>query len=382
MDAEILHHGFDGLRFTVQADIPPKLRKELAAAREHAKATQADCALKFGGFTCWVKKSNGRGFTVDTGELGAIWFLQDPENRIPNNPGITVDFRALGLALGGLDAAEVHFRDVMDGLAIPYVETQLRVARCDYAIDVLSPWFEPSRDALVVPPGTRVTEYTGVDETTTMASGGRVTGLRAGAIANRQLAIYDKRAEVIQQRKHHWKPIWDKRRAEVGRPPLDLTDRDASQVWRFEMRLGTAQLRRRFDMRSWQDLRNVVGDAFTDFLERMSYRSPTRDSNRSRWPVHLLWRLVEQAIHNDLSVHRSGVLPSDVIRACEMAKKRELDEIILGSLTTRAAISGVQAEEFSDFLLSHTDALCRLSKQHRVPLEERLEKARARYHLT
>lgn len=78
-------------------------------------------------------------FNAHTGDHGAVWLFQDPEDRIPNNPGITVDFRAFGLATGGLDHAEQHFRDCMTAFGIPYVETQQRVARADFAVDFLAP---------------------------------------------------------------------------------------------------------------------------------------------------------------------------------------------------------------------------------------------------
>jgi hypothetical protein len=198
MDATILHSGFDGLKFTIQTDIPTSFREELVSAKKHAKESHSDCVIELGSVALSVTNKGARGFTANTGDHGAIWLFQDPEDRIPNNPGITVDFRAFGLASGGLEGAEQHFRDCMDAFGIEYAETQLRVARADFAVDILAPWFEPDREALVVPPGTKVTEYTGVDETATVSSGSRVVGLRAGAIANRQLAIYDKRAEVIR----------------------------------------------------------------------------------------------------------------------------------------------------------------------------------------
>ena len=201
MDGMILHSGFDALKFTIDTDIPLMLRAKLADAKEQAKQTFSDCLIDFGPVALSVTKKGARGFTAHTGDHGAYWLFQDPEDRIPNNPGITVDFRAFGLATGGLEGAEQHFRDCMEAFGIKYVETQLRVARADFAVDFLAPWFEPDREASVVPPGTKVTEYTGVDETATIASGSRVVGLRAGAVANRQLAIYDKRAEVIQQKK-------------------------------------------------------------------------------------------------------------------------------------------------------------------------------------
>ena len=382
MDGEILHSGFDALKFTLQTDIPPKLRAELASAKEHAKQTYSDCLVDFGSVTLSVTNKGARGFTAHTGDHGAYWLFQDPEDRIANNPGSTVDFRAFGLATGGLEGAERHFRDCMDAFGINYAETQLRVARADFAVDFLAPWFEPDRDALVVPPGTNVTEYAGVDETTTNAIGARVNGLRAGALGNRQLGIYDKRAEVIQTCKMGWLTIWNAALAAKGKPPLDLSDRDRSQVWRFEMRLDSKQLRNRFEMRNWQDVRDVIGDAFTDALGRIRYTIPTTDRNRARWPVHGLWQQFEAVIGNDLLQNCAGVLPSDVIEANRDAKMRELDAQLVGLFITRAAISDVSGDGFDDFMKTHPEALMRLAKEHPVPVGDRIGKARSRYRLT
>ena len=379
MDGGILHSGFDQLKFLLSTDIPPKLRAELASAKAHAKETHSECVLEFGDITLSVSNKGARGFTAHTGDHGAIWLFQDPEDRIPNNPGIIIDFRAFGLATGGLEGAEKHFRECMTAFGIPYVETQLRVARVDFAVDFLAPWFEPDREALVVPPGTKITEYTGVAETATVASGSRVVGLRAGAVTNRQLAIYDKRAEVIEQNKMGWLTIWDAALTDLNKPPLDLKDRDASQVWRFEMRLGAKQLRNRFEMRNWEDVHSIIGDAFTDALSRMRYCLPTTDRNRARWPVHRLWTQFESAIGNDLLVNCSGVLPSDVIKANRITKMRELDAQLLGLFITRAAISGVEAEEFPEFMARHVEALERSADAAEVSVEEKIVKARARY---
>nr|WP_319949048.1 hypothetical protein [uncultured Shimia sp.] len=209
MEAVILHSGFDGLKFTLQSDISQEFREELVSAKAHAKETHGECVVEFGSISLNITNKGARGFAAHTGDHGAVWLFQDPEDRIPNNPGITVDFRAFGLATSGLEGAERHFRDCMDAFGIKYVETQLRVARADFAVDFLAPWFEPDREALVVPPGTKITEYTRVAETATVASGSRVVGLRARAIANRQLAIYDKRTEVMQTNKMGWLTIWN-----------------------------------------------------------------------------------------------------------------------------------------------------------------------------
>jgi hypothetical protein len=267
----------------------------------------------------------------------------------------------------------------MTAWGIAYGETQLRVSRVDFAVDVLAPWFEPDRDCLVAPPGTRITEHTALAETVTRANGTRVTGLTAGAIGNRQIAIYDKRAEVLAKNNMAWPEIWNASLKAQGKPPLDLKDKDASQVWRFELRMGSKQLRNKFEMRDWQDLRDLIGDAFTDFLGRVRYTTQTKDPNRSRWPTHELWEAVQGVIGGDLLQYRSGVLPSDAKAANTAAKQRELNTLTLGLLVSSAALTGVDADEFEGFLEAHIWALQRLSEEHPVPLVERLEKAKGRY---
>jgi len=381
MEAVIVHSGFDGLKFTIQTEISPELREKLASAKAYAKETFSDCLLNFGSVILSASGKGGRGFTTHTGDLGAVWLFQDPDDRIPNNPGITVDFRAFGLATSGLEGAEQHFRECMEAFEIKYVKTQLRITRADFAVDFLAPWFEPNRDCLIVPPGTKTTEYTGVDETETVSSGSRVVGLRAGAIANRQLAIYDKRAEVIQKNKLGWLTIWNAALKAQGKPPLDLKDRNTSQVWRFELRLGSKQLRNKFEMRSWQDVRDTIGDAFTDSLRRIRYCIPSPDANRARWPTHALWRQFESVIGDDLQNNHAGVLPNDVINANKIAKMRELDALLSGLFITRAAIADVNGDAFDEFMERHVETLLLLIGEHPASIEERIAKARGRYRL-
>lgn len=379
MNADILHSGVDGLKFTIQTDIPPELRALLVDAKADAIKNNRDSVLTLGNMELAVRRSGGSAFSAHTGEYGAEWYFLDPENRPANNPGVTVDFRAFLLATGALKAAEAHFRACMAAFAIPYVETQLRVSRIDFAIDFLAPWFEPDREALVAPPGTRITEHTSITETETHATGARVTGLRAGAVANRQLVIYDKRAEVIAKGKLGWLLIWNAARKASGKPPLDLNDPNQSRVWRFELRLGSKQLRNRFGIRNWDDLNAMIGDAYADFCERMRYCISTTDSNRARWPTHELWGTVVQTITQDLINNRSGVLPQDIKDANRAEHKRMLDAQILGLLVSRAATGDVNGEGFNAFLKSHLLALREMSDAHPVSVDERLAKAGARY---
>lgn len=379
MRAEILHSGFDGLKFTIQTSIPLVFRDQLAEAKQTALITNADACIGFGSIDLYVRASGGRAFSAYTGEYGAEWYFLDPDNRPSNNPGVTVDFRALLLATGGIAEAETHFRDCMIAFGIPYAEHLSRVSRVDFAIDFLAPWFEPDRNALVAPAGTGVHEISDIDKTETHATGPRVTGIRAGAIANRQLAIYDKRLESLQKRKVGWLYIWAEALAKRNLPMLNFNDRETSQIWRFELRLGSKQLRNRWEMRSWQDLREMIGDAYVEFCQKIRYTAPTSDSNRARWPTHDLWHQVSEVVAADLHENRLGILPSGVKEAEREEHKRMLDRMILGLLVSRAATTEVPADMFMEFIDSHIASIQRLSDEHPTPIDERLGKAANRY---
>ncbi|GLO69122.1 hypothetical protein MACH17_06390 [Phaeobacter inhibens] len=123
----------------------------------------------------------------------------------------------------------------------------------------------------------------------------------------------------------------------------------------------------------------MVGDAYTEFCEKIRYTCPTTDSNRARWPTHDLWRDVASVIANDLHENCSGVLPSEVIETNRAEHMRMLDRKILGLFVSRAAASEVQPHEFTEFLDGHVEAIRRMSEEHPVPLAERINNAVGRY---
>lgn len=279
MKADILHSGFDGLKFTCQSDIPEDFHEALVAAKAYAKETHSDVQLTLNGITLNVTSKGARGFTTHTGDLGAVWLFQDPHDRI----------------------------------------------------------------------------------------------------GNRQTAIYDKRAEVLQKKNMAWLEIWNDSLVQHGKAPLDLTNRSESQVWRFEMRLGAKQLRNRFAMRSWKDVHDVIGDAFNDALERVRYCSPSTDSNRSRWPTHDLWQRFQEVVGSDLHEHCSGVVPSNVIEANSLAKFREISRQNFGLLLTLAAIADVTEGEFPSFVENHVQMLVQEALDQKKPIAEMLEKRWRKY---
>ena len=76
---------------------------------------------------------------------------------------------------------------------------------------------------------------------------------------------------------------------------------------------------------------------------------------------------------------RSGVLPAAVKDANREEHKRMLAIQSLGMMVSYAAAEGVTGEDFEAFVIRRARMLCELSREHPVPIEERIEKAAQRY---
>jgi hypothetical protein len=97
------------------------------------------------------------------------------------------------------------------------------------------------------------------------------------------LRVYDKVAEVWQQSDKRWL--------------FKLWERD-TEVWRIEWQVRKKILRR-FGIRTTEDLYDRYGDVLRYLVsEHDSLRSPTADTNRSRWPLHPLWDDLRSQIAN------------------------------------------------------------------------------------
>lgn len=95
------------------------------------------------------------------------------------------------------------------------------------------------------------------------------------------LRIYDKVAEIIQQSEKHWfYDLWGQNK----------------DVWRVEFQIRRSRLKM-VGLNSLSELNDFRGDILRELATgHTSLRQPTKDTNRSRWPYHLLWQSLLQAI--------------------------------------------------------------------------------------
>lgn len=110
------------------------------------------------------------------------------------------------------------------------------------------------------------------------------------------LRVYDKVAEIKQQSSKVWFYI--------------LWGRD-SDVWRIEWQLRKSILRR-FAIKTLADLMDQQGDLLRYLAnEHTTLRRPSKDTNRSRWPLHPMWVDLQARIKDlsNLGVYRVDGLP-------------------------------------------------------------------------
>lgn len=139
--------------------------------------------------------------------------------------------------------------------------------------------------------------------------GGRIQTLTFGR-GDIVLRVYDKIAEIEQQSHKTWL--------------IALWGGVCEDVWRIEWQARKALLRQ-FGIRSFDSLLERQGDVLRYLsTEHTTLRIPSKDSNRSRWPLHRLWQDLQQRISemDSLGARRSDTLAS------------ALDERLVRSLTS------------------------------------------------
>lgn len=121
------------------------------------------------------------------------------------------------------------------------------------------------------------------DEDTLSVFGNRfVETVTIGGRSNRQLCVYNKRAEQKSKRRSDWFEFWGEDKEECP------------NIWRVEYRFGRDFLRD-WNIKTMSDLIHGYGRLVEDSLMRVRYAQPSKDTNHSRWENHPFWIAVIEA---------------------------------------------------------------------------------------
>ena len=135
----------------------------------------------------------------------------------------------------------------------------------------------------------------------------------------------------------------------MGSSPLNWKEPDESRVWRVELRAGKRHLKDNWNIRTWADLDNRLGDLIADTLDAVRYAMLTEDSNRSRWPDSALWTQVRRNTGADLFEMRNYADPDLIKRVQLDAHDQLLKNQMKGLLVSRAALRNMSVDQLSTF---------------------------------
>lgn len=215
---------------------------------------------------------------------GYPFVLNNPDYRVElgefNNPSFHVTFRSE--ALWREPAASLNERFLAWAQSVGYVPAKPEtLSRVDFCFDYDLPEVDFDENAFVSL-ASKDSQHRENGQIQTFTFG------RDGVV----LRVYDKIAEIEQQSHKTWFfELWGQ---EEG-------------VWRIEWQVRKEMLRR-FGIRTFGDLYDQSGDLLRYLAsEHDVLKVPTKDRNRSRWPVHPLWEDLKRKIaeFNAQGVYRS-----------------------------------------------------------------------------
>lgn len=260
---------------------------------------------------------------------GYPFLMENAEARIQfgefNSPSFFVAYRSHALWHKGAAALHDEFMAWAAELRLAPVKAE-GLSRVDFALDVHMPAIDFDEDCFV----------TLASKDAQHRKDRKVQTFRFGE-GDIVLRVYDKSAEIREASAKTWL--------------YGLWGGQTENVWRVEFQVRKEVLKR-FGIRTFQDLFDGSGDVLRYLVtEHTTLRMRQDDSNRSRWPLHPLWRLVQEHV---------ATLPAQgVVREVD-PDERLLEQMLRlavsveGYLKRSAAIECVRR---GGELLSHEEAI-------------------------
>ncbi len=334
----ILHSGFDGLDISYQTHAPRTFLDVLGPAKAVAAATRQMTPITYAGHPMLVAESGSRGgyaYTIDTGALGATWFFKENKSSA-DTWGVRVSSKSLPLALNGAERVKTALDAFLTSLSCEWSQAGCRVSRIDYAIDLLLPEFELEPGLFIC--HSRKTKTW--NEREIYSNSSKITGIRIGKMPGAQVAVYDKKKDVLDKKKKEWWEIWE------NNSGIKLNKQ--SPIWRFEFRLGKNAISKHSPLRLWQDAPQWVRAGLLKTANDCRLVQPGTDTNRSRWPSSLLWQICQAELAK--LVFEKTQEPELTDRIMELLKSERMEGLErqgLGLLLTSAAGNGVGFEQIA-----------------------------------
>lgn len=379
---ELVHRGFDKLEVSFKAGLPAKLASEFEHAKNTAAQTDVPAPLEINGIKFNVAASGmlgGYAYRGSTGQYGEDWWFKKKTTQ-KDAWGIRVRVSSVRIALRGWKETKQRLIDTLEALGIVLQWHEVSIARVDFAMDFLSPKFEPIGANFVMGHRFKRNQHAIATEWLEAGRTDRVETITVGKMPGRQLQIYDKRAEVMAKRDQIWFEVFNWKREKEGKSKLDFSSADQSRIWRIELRAGKKHLKDDWKLATWGQVESTAQRMFRAMLRDIRYTLPSpTDQNRSRWPLHPLWQAAHDALSGDI-FDLSSDIPEEHIQEIELAHWEEMIRAqIAGSVISMGARRKVAHEQFDDFAARQLAGVLDAYAENKTETRKRLVKAGRRY---
>ena len=339
----LLHNGFDGLDMAYRVTLPADLHTALLMARAEAVEARRAVPLTHGGRTVLVNGHGGAGgyaFSIDTGVMGANWWFKEPGTG--DAWGARVSSRALPLATRGIEAVKAEHDQFLIDLGMRFTELDRRISRIDYAIDFYFPEFliDPAK---IVTHSKRSKTIDG--EISVDFRGEKINGVRIGKMPNAQIAIYDKRREILDKKKYFWWDIWQNNSKKAG---IILSNK--SPIWRFEFRAGKNFLEKIYARKTWEAFAANPSLVFEKIAAQTRLTIPQPDTNRARWPSAPVWTECQTRLAQIALEHVPDVDTDAIKRALFAEYLDTIGKQTVGLIISQMAAYGLSADDLPAML--------------------------------
>ena len=260
---------------------------------------------------------------------GYPYLMGNAETRIQfgefNNPGFFVNFRSHALWHKGAQALHRELGQWADSMGLVPGRPE-GLSRVDFAFDFHLPHIDFDEDSFL----------TQACKDAQHRKDRKLQTLRFGE-GDIVLRIYDKSAEIREASAKTWfYALWGG---------------VADNVWRIEFQVRKDVLKR-FGVRTFQDLFDGSGDVLRFLVhEHTSLRVPHEDTNRSRWPLHPLWTMLQE--------HVDTLQAQGVVREVD-ADERLLEQLMRLAISVEGYIkrsAAIECVRRGGELLSHEQAI-------------------------
>ena len=330
--------GVDAIYLSGRASLPDPLLARLESARTAAQALDGSPPFQFGALEmlmaphAWGKHRFC--LTHPFGRLGI--------SPSPNIPAFRIQPRAEFLHGVGVRAAVQGFRDFIEDECDV---VRLQVSRIDLFADFQG-WLLSGDD--------RRAFLCRASDLGTFEANGTLNGLQFGKRSSGTVdaRLYNKTTEILTSGADYWKEIWNE--------TYDA-NRDVLRV-EFEVLRGAL---REFGLDSPEDVLDATGALWTYLTSWLSYRVPTGDHTRSRWPLAPEWEEVQRA--------RIGEGALGIERTYRGKQRGELAKMMpafVGYVARFGALSDCYSEV--EMLEVLKDYLARYAKETHVSMDHRI----------